>query len=79
MLIYFLFCQKRANQAHINSLLLKIGNEIAVLEFCSNRNIQKPTILTKGSLLRRSDTVTRLSCSGVVSGHRREKLLFSER
>jgi hypothetical protein len=27
--------------------------------------VLKPTILTWGSLLRRSDTVTRLSCNGI--------------
>lgn len=37
--------------------------------------IVTPTILTWGSLLRRTDTVSRLSCSGVVSGPGREKLV----
>ena len=31
--------------------------------------------MTRGGLLGRADNVTRLSCSGVVSGHRRELLL----
>ena len=32
----------------------------------STNKVLKPTILTWGSLLRRTDTVTRLSCSGVA-------------
>ena len=36
----------------------------------SVERVFKPTILTFGSLLRRSDTVTRLSCSGILRWRR---------